>query len=159
MAHCSSSAITIRPPPTPEVGYISGVYPVSTSGRCPAATYKLRAARGQRWNISLLDFASEQAPTPSPVTGTGNGNGDGPAWRPAGSVCRQYAVVREELSGMETMSSSAYSDEMIVCGGTSDRKRTVFLSQTETIRLDVQTVPEADVGDQTDLFLLQVEGQ
>jgi len=60
---------------------------------------------------------------------------------------------------METMSSSAYSDEMIVCGGTSDRKRTVFLSQTETIRLDVQTVPEADVGDQTDLFLLQVEGQ
>ena len=151
--------VTIRSPPTPEVGYISGVYPATTSGRCPTSTYELRAARGQRWNISLLDFAAAHAPTPSAVTGTGNGNaaeGDGSEWEPSGAVCRRYAVIREKLSVMEMASSSGYSDEMMVCGGTTDRQRTVFLSQTEIIRLEVQTNPD---DDQTDLFLLQFTGE
>lgn len=162
MTHCSSSRVTIRSPPTPEVGYISSVYPATTSGRCRTSTYELRAARGQRWNISLLDFATAHAPAPSAVTGTGNGNvanGDGPAWEPVGAVCRRYAVVREELNTMETVSISGYSDEMIVCGGTNDRQRSVFLSQTEIIRLEVQTRSEADIDDQTDLFLLQFAGE
>jgi len=154
--------VTIRSPSTPEVGYISGVYPAATSGRCHTAMYELRAARGQRWNISLLDFAAAHAPTPSAVTGTGNGNaadGDGRVWEPAGAVCRTYAVIREDLNAMETVSSAGYSDEMIVCGGTSDRRRTVFLSQTEIIRLEVQARPTADVDDQMDLFLLQFAGK
>ena len=124
--------------------------------------YELRAGRGQRWNISLLDFAIAHAPTPSAVTGTGNGNaanGDGPAWEPAGAVCRRYAVIHEELNAMQTASSSGYNDEMTVCGGTSDRQRTVFLSQTEIIRLEVRAHPAADIDDQTDLFLLQFAGQ
>jgi len=124
--------------------------------------YELRAAPGQRWNISLLDFAPAHAPTPSTVTGTGNGNaadGGGPGWESAGAVCRRYAIIHEELDVMETMTSSGYSDEMIVCGGSGDRQRTVFLSQTEVIRLEVQTHPEADVSDQTDLFLLQFAGE
>jgi len=154
--------VTIRSPPAPEVGYISGVYPATTSGRCRTSTYELRAARGQRWNITLLDFAAAHAPTPSPVTGTGNGNAakvDGPAWEPAGAVCRRYAVIHEELNAMEAGSSSGYRDEMIVCGGTSDRQRTVFLSQTDVVRLEVQAHPAADVDDQTDLFLLQFAGE
>ena len=155
--------VTIRSLPTPEVGYISGVYPATTSGRCRTSTYELRAARGQRWNISLLDFAATLAPTPSPVTGNGDGNaangGGGPAWEPAGAVCRRYAVIHEELNAMETASSSGYRDEMTVCGGTGDRQRTVFLSQTDIIRLEVQAHSDADVDDQTDLFLLQFAGE
>ena len=124
--------------------------------------YELRAPRGQRWNITLLDFAAAHAPDPSAVTGTGNGNavdGDGPAWESAGAVCRRYAVIHEELDAMEAAQDSGYSDEMIICGGSGGRRRSVFLSQTEVIRLEVLTHPEADVDDQTDLFLLQFAGE
>ena len=165
MSHCSRSVVTIRPPPKPEVGYISGVHPASTSGRCRSSTYELRAARGQRWNITLFDFAPATAarpPSTSAVTGTGNGNAadsERTNWKPTGAVCRRYAVVREELNSVETMSSSGYNDEMIVCGGTTDRQRTVFLSQTETIRLEVPARSLAAISDQTDLFLLQFAGR
>ena len=124
--------------------------------------YELRAAQGQRWNITLLDFAATHAPTSSAIAGTGNGNaadGEGPAWEPAGAVCRRYAIIHEEVDAMETMESSGYSDEMIVCGGTGDRRRTVFLSQTEVIRIEVLTHPEAEIDDDTDLFLLQFTGE
>jgi len=158
VAHCSSAPVTIRAPPTPEVGYISGVYPATTSGQCRSSMYELRAARGQRWNISLLDFAIAHAPAAD--TGTGNGNGaaasDGNerGWKSSvGSVCRRLAVVRENLSTMGTKSS----DEMTVCGGGSDRERTVFLSQTEIIRVELQA--QLDAEDQSDRFLLQFAGQ
>jgi len=99
VAQCSNSPVNIRPPPTSsEVGYISGLYPATTSGLCPTSAYELRAAPGQRWNISLLDFAATSADT-----GTGNGDvaeeGEGGkgVWESAGAVCRRYAIIREEL--------------------------------------------------------------
>ena len=210
LSHCSSSTLTLHPPPTPEVGYISGVHPATSAsgGRCRSSTYELRAARGQRWNISLLDFTAAPATT-SADTGTGNGNmaereearrwtwtgngnteadggggsdwkwtengnrveeggegkvwerigngksEDGAGWKRRGAVCRRYAVVREQLNSVDRSSESGYSDEAIVCGGTVERQRTVFLSQTEHVRLEVQT--RAD--DQTeDRFLLQFAG-
>ena len=157
LSHCSSSTLTLNPPPTPEVGYISGVHPATSAsgGRCRSSTYELRAARGQRWNISLLDFTTAPATT-SADTGTGNGKSeDGAGWKRRGAVCRRYAVVREQLKSVDRSSESGYSDEAIVCGGTVERQRTVFLSQTEHVRLEVQT--RAD--DQTeDRFLLQFAG-
>ena len=86
----------------------------------------------------------------------GNGKSEeGAGWKRRGAVCRRYAVVREQLKSVDRSSESGYSDEAIVCGGTVERQRTVFLSQTEHVRLEVQT--RAD--DQTeDRFLLQFAG-
>jgi len=152
MAHCASSLLTIRSSPTPEVGYISAL----TSGPCPSSTYELRAQRGQRWNISLFDFASVRTLTSAGTKGEGGAT----AWKPTGSLCRRYGVIREYLDAREAASAnSGYSDEMIVCGGTSDRQRTVFLSQTQVIRLEVRAHDAADVDDQTELFLLQFAGK
>jgi len=131
------------------------------------------AGRGQRWNISLLDFASAaaaHAPTPSAATGTGNGNAAQGVGRESasGSVCRQYAMIREAPQSDDVVmgqaaaaSNSAHDgDEMIICGGGSrDRQRTVFLSRTETVRLEVQARPETDVDDQTHMFLLLFVGE
>jgi len=105
VAHCSNLLVNIRPPSSEATGYISGLYPATASGsRCPSTSeYELRAEPGQRWNISLLDFAAS-APTTSADTGTGNGNmagvekeGGAGVWKSAGAVCRPYAIVREKL--------------------------------------------------------------
>lgn len=135
------------------------------SALCP---WLITAPRGQRINVTLIDFglASRHDGSTNGVApaagGSGGGNGGagmtdggggggggmGGSGSSNGGVCHVYAKITE------TGATSARSSEIAICGSRS-RKRNVYLSETN--RLEI-VISGFKLDDEPVYFLLKYEG-
>jgi len=134
-------------PTTSEIGYISGLgtrdNTLSGVATCQT-TFVLRARPGQRWNISLVDFAADHA-LQSSATGTSLAAADSLSTR-----CMRYALISEgDRDQRLSVDGQPYKEAAVVCGGIDIREKSVYLSETETVRLEVYGHRTTNDGDAT----------
>src|SRR6218665_1714130 len=108
----TSSALRLTAPS----GYISNIFTEETELGTVKCPWLIQAGKGQRINVTLLDFGTASV--------TGGGAGDLPE---AGKTCQAYAIISERQS----------SRSVTVCSGT-ERQRHVFLSEQEQLEVRVQ---------------------
>ena len=89
---------------------------------------------GQRINVTLLDFSVERTYHVKRLN-------EIDSFDIEATVCREYAVIHEVESDWKTM----------VCGGTS-RWQQVYLSKTNTLRIEITNTEER-------YFMLKYEGK
>ncbi|ELT90059.1 hypothetical protein CAPTEDRAFT_225510 [Capitella teleta] len=112
----------LHPPSDGSPGYIASAVTKSTgmgTRRCP---WRITVPKGQRINITLLDFAAGSALSKPPLS---SGFDPGMRGSVSGHLCSMYAVIKE-TSGIGT--------DITVCGG---EQRERFVYRSEGNQLDV----------------------
>ena len=122
--------------PVDKEGYLASIV-TAQSGRgstdCP---WILTVERGQKLNITLLDFTKHPTPNGS-VSTRGQTDSD--------TLCYKYATIREPQTSRET----------VVCGG-EERERVVYISVTNKVQVEIAKYisPKKDSH-----FLLKYKGE
>jgi hypothetical protein len=149
----------------PEVGYISGLgsrdQALSGVGGGCQMTVVLRAKLGQRWNISLLDFSAVRPVQPGGGAATGSAMA---TVEPSSTRCLRHALISEgDGDQRQATGSRQHKDSALVCGGVEFRERSVYLSETETIRIDVFGRRKADdvdaASDSSAQYMIKFNGK
>ena len=115
-------------------------------GGTSCSIFNLQAGPGQRWNITLLDFAIA-----SPILRT-------PADREMAadaraSVCRKYAIIREHAGSGNDITPQRSG--VNICGG-DRRQKNVYMSKSNSLTVQLFT-PQS--GNQAGHFLIKYQGE
>lgn len=113
-------------------GYIASVVTRETGSGSIKCPWIVRVAPGQRVNVTLFDFDV----TPTAVRG---------------DTCHVYAIIRD-------VPSAAAVSEVTVCGGGDRRVKSVFLSETNSVEIEIVARGADTAHDSMPYFLLHYTG-
>lgn len=112
-------------------GYIASIVTRETGAGSTHCPWIIRVASGQRINVTLYDFDV----TPASIRG---------------DKCHVYAVIRDVR-----LSKKSSTSEVTVCGGGDKRAKSVFLSESNAIEIEIMS---GGLTDTVPYFLLHYTG-